>query len=156
MQKEPFTIETFYNTSVENVWKAITNSKEMKQWYFDVPGFRAELGYEFHFTSEPDEERQYCHQCMVTEVKPFHKLAFTWQYNHYDFVTLVVFELFREVNGTTRLMLTHEGLEAYPESDPDFSMDSFKEGWTWIINTALKAYIEKTYKPIGRKVKMEV
>lgn len=155
MQKEPFTIETFYNTSVENVWKAITNSKEMKQWYFDVPGFRAELGYEFHFTSEPDEERQYCHHCMVTEVKPLHKLAFTWQYNHYDFVTLVVFELFREANGTTRLMLTHEGLAAYPESDPDFSMDSFKEGWTWIINTALKAYVEKTYKPVGRMVKME-
>lgn len=156
MQREPFIIETIYYTTVENVWKAITNSNEMKQWYFDVPGFRAELGFEFHFNSEPDEERQYYHQCMITEVKPLRKLAFTWQYSHYEFVTMVVIELFQQGDGTTRLILTHEGLEAYPESDPDFSRDSFREGWTWIINTALKAYIEKTYKPAGKKVRMEV
>lgn len=128
----------------------------MKQWYFDVPGFRAELGFEFHFMSESDEERPYCHQCQVTEVRPFSKLAFTWQYNHYDVVTLVVFELFPEDDGTTRLILTHEGLEAYPESDPDFSMESFTEGWTWIIHTALKAYIDKTYKSVTKRVKMVV
>lgn len=156
MQNEPFIIENLYKISIENVWKAITCSKEMKQWYFDVPGFRAEPGFEFHFLSSPDEERSYSHQCQITEVKPMKKLAFTWQYSHYDAITLVSIELFAEIDGCTRLILTHEGLEAYPDSDPDFSSDSFAEGWTWLINVALKEYLEKTYKPVGKKVKMEV
>ena len=156
MQHEPFIIESQFKTSIENVWKAITCSKEMKQWYFDVPGFRAEAGFEFHFLSSADEERSYSHQCQVTEVKPMKKLAFTWQYNHYDAVTHVTIELFTEHDDNTRLILTHEGLEAYPDSDPDFSRESFSEGWTWLINFALKEYLEKTYRPAGRKVKMEV
>lgn len=156
MQNEPFIIENLYKISLENVWKAITCSTEMKQWYFDVPGFRAEPGFEFHFVSSSDEERSYRHQCQVTEVKPFKKLVFTWQYNHYDAVTLVTIELFPEPDGSTRLMLTHEGLEAYPDNDPDFSKESFAEGWTWLINCALKEYLEKTYKPAGKKLKMEV
>ena len=53
-------------------------------------------------------------------------------------------------------MLAHEGLEAYPDSDPDFSRESFAEGWSWLINFALKEYLEKTYRPVGKKVKMEV
>lgn len=156
MQDEPFVIETIYRTPVENVWKAITNSNEMKQWYFDIPGFRAEPGFEFQFSSGPEEERSYLHICQVTVCKPLSKLAFTWLYNHYEAVTLVTFELFEEPDGSTRFRLTHEGLESYPESDPDFSRDSFAEGWTWIVQTALKAYLEKAYKPVAKKVKMEI
>lgn len=156
MQHEPLIIESQFRTSIENVWKAITSSKEMKQWYFDVPGFRAEAGFEFHFLSEPDEERPYCHLCQVTEVKPLEKLVYTWKYNHYDAITVVTFELFTEDDGSTRLLLTHEGLEAYPDSDPDFSSESFAEGWTWLITDALKTYLEKTYKPVGKRIKMGV
>lgn len=156
MQYEPFVIETIYKTPVENVWKAITNSKEMKQWYFDIPGFRAEPGFEFQFSSGPDEERSYRHLCQVTECKPLAKLAFSWQYNHYEAITLVTIELFKEQDGSTHFRLTHEGLESYPESDPDFSSKSFAEGWTWIVNTALKEYLEKAYRPVAKKIKVEV
>lgn len=155
MQNEPFVIETIYGTTVENVWKAITNSREMKQWYFDVPGFRAEPGFEFQFKSDSDEEREYRHICQVIESKPYKKLSFTWRYNHYDEITLVTFELFKEEDGQTLLRLTHEGLEIYPDSDPDFSRESFAEGWTWIIETALKEYLEKAYKPAMQNVKIE-
>lgn len=156
MQHETFVIETNYRTPVENVWSALTNSQEMRQWYFDVPGFRAEPGFEFHFSSIPGEERFYRHKCQITEVRHHKKLAFTWKYNRYENITLVTVELTEEADGSTRLRLTHEGLEAFPDSDPDFSMDSFAEGWTWIVKTALKEYIDKTYRPMVKKVKMEV
>ena len=156
MQNEPFVIETIYNTAVENVWKAITNSKEMQQWYFDVPGFRPEPGFEFHFVSEPTEERQYCHFCEVTESIIYKKLSFTWRYNHYDVYTLVTFELFEENEGSTRIKLTHAGLDSYPDTDPDFSKESFTEGWTWIICTALKEYLEKAYRTSPKIIIMNV
>lgn len=157
MQNEPFIIETIYRTTIENVWNALTNSQEMRQWYFDVPGFRAEPGYEFHFSSSPGEERLYRHDCQVTELKHHKKLAFTWKYSRYkNIITLVTFELSEEPDGSTRLRLTHEGLEGFPDSDPDFSKNSFEEGWTWIVKSALKDYIEKTYRPMAKKVKLEV
>lgn len=156
MQDKPFVIEIIYSTPVENVWKAITTSKEMRQWYFDIPGFRAEPGFEFQFISDPDEERPYRHLCQVTESVTYKKLSFTWQYNHYETITQVTFELFDEEEEGTRLRLTHEGLDAYPESDPDFSKRSFTEGWTWIVETALKEYLEKAYRLSSKIAKMEV
>lgn len=156
MKNEPFVIEIIYNTSIENVWKAITNHKEMRQWYFDIPGFRAEPGFEFQFLSDPSEERQYRHICQVTEVVNGRKLSFTWQYNHYDAITKVTFELYHEEDDRTRFRLTHEGLDAYPDSDPDFSKESFATGWTWILETALKEYLEKAYRTSHKTVKMEV
>ncbi|HET6559252.1 MAG TPA: SRPBCC domain-containing protein [Prolixibacteraceae bacterium] len=156
MQNEPFVIEKVYNTSAVNVWKAITNSKEMRQWYFDIPGFRAEPGFEFQFISDPREERPYRHICQVTEVVICKRLSYSWQYNRYDTVTSVIFELTEEEDNRTRIRLSHEGLDAYPDSDPDFSKESFAEGWTWIIGTALKEYMEKVYSASRVSLKMEV
>lgn len=156
MELEPFIIEITYSNPVENVWSAITNSKEMKQWYFHVPGFRAEPGYKFQFSSEPSEERQYIHLCQVTECIPLKKLSFTWQYNHYDAITQVTFELFELIDGKTMLKLTHDGLDSFPESDPDFSKSSFIDGWKWIIEVALKAHLEKAFKTSWQTNKMEV
>lgn len=57
-------------------------------------------------------------------------------------VLIVIFELFPE-GQSTRLKLTHEGLETFPADLPDFSRESFAEGWTFIIGTALKEFVEK-------------
>lgn len=43
----------------------------------------------------------------------------------------------------TRLKLTHEGLETFPQHNADFAKESFAEGWTYLIGTALKKYSEK-------------
>jgi len=156
MELEPFIIDIICSNPVENVWRAITNSKEMKEWYFHVPGFRAEPGYKFQFSSDPNEERQYTHFCKVTECIPMKKLSFTWQYNHYETLTLVTFELFEMIDGKTTLRLIHEGLDSYPESDPDFSKSSFIDGWKWIIEVALKSHLEKVSKTSKENIKMEV
>ena len=54
---DPIVVERIYNAPIEKVWKAITNSDDMRQWYFDLPGFKAEVGYEFQFTGGPDEKK---------------------------------------------------------------------------------------------------
>jgi hypothetical protein len=39
--------------------------------------------------------------------------------------------------------LTHEGLETFPQNNPDFAKESFMQGWTYILGTSLKKFLEK-------------
>lgn len=61
------------------------------------------------------------------------KIAYTWTYRDYPGHSEVSFELFPE-NGKTRLVLTHAGLESFPDG-PDFRRESFNEGWTHFTGT---------------------
>ncbi len=141
MNNEPFIIERTYNAPSEKVWGAITDKNEMKQWYFDLAEFKAEIGFEFQFTGGPPE-RQYVHLCKVTEVVAGKKLTYSWRYEGYKGNSFVTFELFNE--GTkTRLKLTHAGLETFPKENPDMSKHNFVQGWTDLIGRSLKEYVEK-------------
>lgn len=41
MYTEDSIIEQAMDAPVTQVWDAITNPVKMKQWYFDIPGFKA-------------------------------------------------------------------------------------------------------------------
>ena len=56
----------------------------------------------------------------------------------------VVFELFAE-GDKTRLKLTHEGIETFPKT-PAYARKNFEAGWTEIIGSSLKQFVEKTEK----------
>lgn len=138
----PFTIERVFNAPVKTVWKAITEKELMKQWYFDLKEFKAEVGFVFEFTGGPSPEKQYLHRCKILEVIPEKKLKHTWEYVGYEGMSYVTFELSAEGN-TTKVKLTHEGLETFPKDNPDFAKGNFAEGWTQIIGTSLKEFVEK-------------
>ncbi|MEP7164541.1 MAG: SRPBCC domain-containing protein [Ferruginibacter sp.] len=138
---EPFVIERTFNAPISIVWKAITDKDEMKEWYFDLPAFRAEAGFEFKFKGGTDE-RKYLHLCKVTEVDPGKKLTYSWRYDGFEGISFVSFELFEEGNKT-RLKLTHKGLESFPASNTDFAKENFATGWTEILGTSLKDFLEK-------------
>ncbi len=82
-EDEPFIIERTYNAPVAKVWLAITDKDQMKQWYFDIPSFKPEVGLEFQFTGGPDEGPHYVHLCRITEVIPYKKLTHSWRYEGY-------------------------------------------------------------------------
>jgi uncharacterized protein YndB with AHSA1/START domain len=141
MQTTPFIIERTYNAPVDMVWQAITDKNKMKQWYFDLAEFKAEVGFEFSFIGGP-EDRTYIHRCKVTEVIPGKKLTYSWRYDGYKGNSFVTFELFAE-GDHTKLKLTHEGLDTFPENNPDFAKENFAAGWEHIIGISLKEYLEK-------------
>lgn len=132
--------EVLLNAHVSKVWKAITDKEDMKQWYFDIAGFKPEVGCEFEFEGGK-EDRCYLHLCKITEVIPEKKLSYSWKYDGYQGNSLVTFELFQEGNKT-RLKLTHEGLETLGDN-PDFARENFVEGWTYLIEKSIKEFIEK-------------
>src|SRR6266446_3684723 len=76
----------------------------------------------------------------VTEAIPNKRLAYTWRYEGYAGDSLVTSELFAQ-GKKTRLTLTHAGLETFPKL-PAFARRNFMEGWTEIVGTSLKNFVE--------------
>jgi len=147
MATTPIIVEKTFNVPVERVWKAITDKNEMKQWYFDIPDFKAEVGFEFQFYGEGKTGEKFLHLCKITDVVKNKKLRHSWCYDGYEGNSFVTFELFDE-GGQTRLKLTHEGLETFPKTaTDDFAKENFTEGWTYIVNIALNDYLN----PAGKK-----
>jgi uncharacterized protein YndB with AHSA1/START domain len=141
MTNEPFVIERTLNAPVEKVWKAITDNNEMKQWYFNIAEFKAEPGFEFQFEGG-DEKQTFLHLCKISEVVKGKKLKHSWKYEGQDAETFVTYELFDE-GDKTRVKLTHEGLENIATYGPAFAKENFAAGWTHIIGTSLKEFVEK-------------
>lgn len=139
---QPIIVEQEYNASPDKVWNALTDSDEMRNWYFDLPEFKPEVSFNFQFTGGPDDGVQYLHLCEVTEVVPGKKLTYSWRYDGYEGNSFVTFELFGE-GDKTRLKLTHMGLESFPQENKDFAVTNFEKGWDDIIHKNLKDYLEK-------------
>jgi len=138
---EAVVIERTFNAPVARLWKALTDADQMRVWYFDLKEFKAEVGFEFEFTVEHEGAR-YHHLCKITEVIPRKKIAYTWRYAGEEGDSLVTFELFAD-GDKTRLKLTHEGLETFPKL-PAYARTNFEKGWTEIIGSSLKQYLEET------------
>lgn len=138
---EAIIVERIFNAPAAQVWKALTDVDQMRHWYFDLKAFEPQVGFEFEFIVE-HEGTSYHHLCRVTEVIPEKKIAYTWRYKGEPGDSLVTFELFAEGNKT-RLKLTHTGIETFPKT-PAYARKNFEAGWTAIIGSELKQFVEKS------------
>lgn len=143
LAKTPVTIERSLDAPIETVWQAITDLKQMKQWYFPmIESFKPEVEFETQFNVR-HEEKDYLHIWKVTEVVPGKKITYSWKYGEYAGDSFVTFELFPEGNKT-KLRLTHMGLETFaPEKHPEVKRSNFVMGWTH-FSGALKQFVEGT------------
>src|SRR5215468_8523000 len=140
---EAVIVERTFDTPVARVWKALTDVDQMRVWYFDLKEFKPEVGFEFEFVVE-HEGNSYHHLCRVTEVIPEKKIAYTWRYKGEPGDSLVTIELSSE-GEKTRLKLTHSGIETFPKT-PAYARKNFEAGWSTIINSELRQFVEKQQK----------
>lgn len=140
-QAEAVVVERTLNAPIARVWKALTDANQMRQWYFDLKEFKPQVGFEFEFVVEHEGNR-YHHLCQVTDVVPQKKIAYSWRYKGEPGDSLVTFELFGEENKT-RVKVTHTGIETFPKT-PAYARKNFENGWTTIIGTELKQFVEKS------------
>jgi uncharacterized protein YndB with AHSA1/START domain len=139
---EPIVVEQTFHVSIETVWNSITEIAQMRQWYFEnIPSFKPEVGFETQFHVQ-SQERTFLHMWKVTEVLPLTRITYNWKYEGYPGDSFVVFELFTQ-NSSTRLRLTHQVQESFPENIPEFSRKSCLEGWTFFIRKRLKEFLEQ-------------
>ena len=142
MNTKPVIVEETINAPVEKVWQAITDKEKMKQWYFNLDEFEPVTGFALTFEGEGHKGEKYVHICKITEVIPHKKLQYSWQYEHHEGYSLVTFELVAESEQQTRVKVTHEGLDTFPQGNPDFAAESFTGGWNHLIRTSLKKFAE--------------
>jgi len=77
----PLIVERTFPVAAERLWTALTDSQEMKQWYLNLPGFKAVVGYEFEFMTGKTKDTEFKHLCRITEVVPDKKISYTWRYD---------------------------------------------------------------------------
>ena len=141
MENDAVIIEHTYDAPVEKVWKAITDLRQMRAWYFPMlEDFKAEVGFETKFTVVAGG-KDYLHIWKVVEVIPAKKISYEWKFGGYPGNSLLTFELFQNQGGT-RLVLTHTGLKSFQgDVYPELAKENFMEGWTQFIGTALRDFL---------------
>jgi len=134
-------VEQLFDSSIENVWKAITELAKMKRWFFDnIPSFNPTVGFETRFVVQV-EDRVFPHLWKLTEVVPMKKITYDWRYEGYQGRSIVIFELIKEVHQT-KLKLTSTAIESFPDNIPEFTRESGVQGWNYFIKKSLKGYLD--------------
>lgn len=147
-KNEPSTVvvEKILNHSLSRVWKAITDKEQLEKWYFLLDDFRLTKDFEFRFAGRGHKGEHYIHVCRITDVIPEKRLQYSWQYEGIEGYSVVTFELLALEENKTRLVLTHEGLNSFPQDNADFSGESFRGGWQHLLGTNLPEYLQKENK----------
>jgi len=140
---QPIVVSQVFNSSVDNVWKAITELHQMRQWFFEnIPEFKAEVSFKTQF-NVASEERNFLHLWEILEVTPQQQIVYSWKYKEYKGAALVSFEL-TKTDSRTLLTLTNKVLEDFPENIPEFKTESCVAGWEYFIKNRLKTYLQSS------------
>jgi uncharacterized protein YndB with AHSA1/START domain len=144
-QTEEIVIEknVVIDASPEVVFKAITDPKELTNWFPDHAIMEAKLGGKVKFSFYKDKERKDGElECVpegtIVELIPNKKVSYTWrQTNTPDFPrTIVTWELEEIADNKTQVKLLHTGFE------PGKLFKQHDEGWSYFLNR-LQSYCKK-------------
>lgn len=135
-------VKQTFQQSAESVWKAITDVKEMRQWFFEnIPAFEPVVGFKTQFTVN-SEDRQFPHLWKITEVIPLKKIVYNWTYEGYKGNSFVTFQLSEINSHLTELTLTTKVTEDFPDDIPEFKRESCVGGWNYFIKDRLSEYLK--------------
>jgi len=138
---QPIVVEQELAASPARIWSSLTVLEEMHLWYFDnIPAFQAEVGFETQFTLT-NEGREFLHIWKVIEVIPNKKLVVNWTFGGYPGSSNVHFDIVHHDNQT-KIILSTEVLENYPEDIPEFRRESAVGGWNYFIKDRLYNYLK--------------
>jgi len=113
----------------------------MGKWFFEnIESFIPEVGFETQFNVRT-ENRNFLHIWKLTEVVPRKKIIYNWSYGEYPGNAFVTFELFKE-EKYTKLIVTSEDMESFPQDIHEFSIESCTNGWNYFIKNRLSEFLK--------------
>ncbi len=134
------TISCDYSVAPTVLWNAISVLGEMKEWYFaDIPDFHAKVGFKTEFKVQ-STTLTFTHQWEVKEVIEHKKLSYGWRYEEYSGDSIVHFVI-EPVESGSRLTVSCEVLEDFPEDIPEFKTESGRAGWNYFLRDRLAPYL---------------
>ena len=139
--EKPIVVEQSFDLSIEKVWMAITDVRQMRQWYFDnIPDFSPQVGFETRFVVQ-NEGRTFTHIWKVTAMEPLKKIGYTWDFEEYQGQGYSTFELAKNDKKTV-LVLKSYVLKKFPDNIPEFKRESGQAGWDYLIKDSLVKFLE--------------
>jgi uncharacterized protein YndB with AHSA1/START domain len=129
--------EVVYPHKMESVWQALTDREALAEWLMPND-FRAELGHQFTFRTDPAPGFDGIINCKVIQCEPPRRLAYTWaSSNGIDTVVLFALEPFGDAG--TKLVLEHNGFAGLRGLLVSFILGA---GWRKkLLRTRLPAYL---------------
>ena len=100
-------LEATYPHPPERVWAALTDPRAMAEWLMPND-FEPHLGHRFQFRVDNAKGWSGIVDCVVTEIAPPRRLAYSWKSDKVD--THVSWTL-EAAAGGTRLLLEHSGFK---------------------------------------------
>lgn len=144
-KNEPIIVMQLLNAPIEQIWEALTNVEQMRQWYFNViPNFQPKVSFKTSFLIT-NEGRNFTHNWKVTEVIPNTKISYTWTFDEYPGESISIFELSKKEHKTL-LTVTSEIIKDFPSDIPEFKRESGVAGWEYLIKESLLKFLEKSDK----------
>jgi uncharacterized protein YndB with AHSA1/START domain len=125
-------IEQEYPHRIEDVWEAITDQEEIRQWLMNGT-FEPQIGREFEFWWEKDGQRMGTTWGKVMEMDKPRKLSYTWDWGSESTPggTLVTFYLEPTAAGNgTKLRFEHTGFK--PGADENVFQGA-QHGWNSML-----------------------
>ena len=140
---EPIKLEISLDATLDTVWEALTKPTQMREWYFEnIPDFKPEKGFETRFEVK-SEERTFTHIWKITEVIPFKKIAYIWNFEEYPGESISIFSLTEKMDATILKLESHV-LKPFPKDIPEFKRESGVAGWDYLINKNLVEFLRKS------------
>lgn len=134
-------VEQYLNFPIKTVWKAITDPKQMRLWYFkNMPDFKAELDFETSFVMDSGKNL-FSAQWRVTKVIIEKEIQYKWTYKEYEGEAFISFILEKQ-NGGTLIRIIDIGLESFPQDMEEFQVSSCKAGWEFFIQQELPKFLK--------------
>jgi len=109
---------------IDTVWKAITNSDDISEWFMKTD-FKAEVGAKYTYHSDA-EDCEPIHG-IVKSADPY-ELVYTWIVEGTEVETLVTWTL-EDQGSSTKLRLTHAGISNYGAEMASKMFESYGGGW---------------------------
>lgn len=135
--------------SPEVVFRALSDPKELTNWFPDAAVFEQRVGGKFKFSFFKDStsdscgrDKDYFNEGKILEFVPNKKIVYTWKWiDTEDFPeTIVTWELEPLGKDKTRLTLTHTGFTGKEPSHK--SAEDHNRGWSMHLDK-LVAYYKK-------------
>ena len=120
-----------FSSSIESVWKWITDPAPMRQWYFpQLLDFRAQKGFQTTF-DVTHNGKTYPHIWTVVKADEPRLLSYEWQYGGFPGKGLVTFT----IDPPAILQLEFHVLDSFQsDKNPEMSDQNFIDGWTELLD----------------------
>ncbi|MGP4039649.1 SRPBCC family protein [Gracilibacillus sp. D59] len=124
--KADVSLDFQYTSSIEEVWKALTDSDILAKWIWEND-FKPVVGHKFQFRAEPNKWWNGIVDGEVLEVEEPHKLSYTWESAGES--TTITWTLKQNSDGTTHLHLDQTGFSEETKARKG-AIEGAKHSWT--------------------------